>query len=331
MNLDIDAAIDRDFSAAQRGDRAAFARLVATTQRMVTGIALAVTADVAQSEDVAQETFFAAWRRLALMRNPASFLPWLRQVARRRALDHVRTGRYREDTSDHWDELVAQLAESRPGPAEALSAREDAALLAQALDEIPADSREVLLLFYREGQDGRSVAALLGLTEAAVRKRLQRARASLNAEFLQRAGLAAERSAPGVAFTGAVVAGLSLQPSPAAAAGAGLLAKFGPKALLGAFGGLFASIGLVVGAVYFETRSHLRKLRDPDDRRAMRRNGYVYGALMATYMVVLWRASDAAWEREELLGAAVAFSLGIFALAWSRMRIVGRRRREDGP
>lgn len=328
MNLDIDAAIDRDFRAAQCGDRDAFARLVAATQRMVTGVALAVTADIALSEDVAQETFLAAWRRLALMRNPASFLPWLRQVARRRALDHLRTGRYREDTSDHWDELVAQLAESRPGPAETLSAREDAALLTQALDDMPADSREVLLLFYREEQDGRSVAALLGLTEAAVRKRLQRARASLGAEVLQRAGRAAERSAPGVTFTTSVVAGLALQPAPAAAAGAGLLAKFGPKALLGVVGGLFASIGLVVAAVYWDMRGHLRRLRDPDDRRAMRRNGYVYGALMATYMIVLWRASDADWEREELLAAAVAFSLAIFALAWSRARILGRRRRE---
>ena len=328
MNLDIEAAIDRDFRAAQRGDRAAFARMVAATQRMVTGVALAVTADVALSEDVAQETFFAAWRRLALMRNPTSFLPWLRQVARRRALDHVRAGRYREDTSDHWDELVAQLAESGPGPADALSARQDAALLARALDEIPADSREVLLLFYREAQDSRSVAVSLGLTEAAVRKRLQRARASLNAEFLQRVGLAAERSAPCVAFTSSIVAGIALQPSPAVAAGAGLLAKFGPKALLGALGGLFASIGLVFAAVYWEMRGHLLKLHGPGDRRAMRRNGYVYGALMATYMVVLWRASDAAWEREELLAAAVAFSLAIFALAWSRARILGKRPRE---
>ena len=328
MNLDIDAAIDRDFCAAQRGDRAAFARLVAATQRMVTGIALAVTADVAPGEDVAQETFFAAWRRLALMRNRASFLPWLRQVARRRALDHVRAGRYREDTSDHWDELVAQLAESRPGPAETLSTHEDAALLAQALDEIPADSREVLLLFYREGQDGRSVAALLGLTEAAVRKRLQRAKSSLSAQFLQRAGIAAERSAPGVAFTGAIVAGLALQPSPAAAVGVGLLAKLTPKAVFGAVGGLFASIGLVAGAVYWEMRGHLRRVRDAGDRRAMRRNGYVYGALMATYMVVLWRSSDAGWEQEELLAAAVAFSIAIVALAWSRARILGRRQRE---
>ncbi|HJU40261.1 MAG TPA: sigma factor, partial [Tahibacter sp.] len=80
MAHDIDIAIAHDFRAAQCGDRAAFARLVAATQRLVTGVALAITADVASSEDVAQDTFLAAWRHLALMRNPASFLPWLRQV-----------------------------------------------------------------------------------------------------------------------------------------------------------------------------------------------------------------------------------------------------------
>lgn len=326
------AAIDRDFHAARNGDRAAFARLVGATQRLVASVALAVSADVHESEDIAQDVFLLAWQRLRQMRGPASFLPWLRQVTRNRAIDGVRSSRYRERTHDHWDDLVAGIAGENPGVAESLIAAEDAAVLARALDDIPADSREVLLLFYREGESGRRVAALLGLSEAAVRKRLQRARENLRAETAKQLGVVALRTAPGAAFTALVSAALLSTSAPTAAAGAGAAGGLGAagklgtlwKWLAGSLGGLGLSIGLVVGAVYWEMRDHLRRLSDPRARRAMRRNGFVYGALMATYMVLLWHAARAEWSRDELLLAAGGFSVAIIALAIRRAKLLAK-------
>ena len=88
------AAIDRDFRAARDGDRAAFARLVTETLRLVASIALAASTDVHESEDIAQEVFLFAWLRLREMKGPASFLPWLREVTRNRAVDGIRSARY---------------------------------------------------------------------------------------------------------------------------------------------------------------------------------------------------------------------------------------------
>lgn len=331
------AAIDRDFYAARDGDRAAFARLVAATQRMVATVALAVSTDVQQSEDIAQEVFLLAWQRLRLMKGPASFLPWLRQVARHRAIDEIRSARYRERTRDDWDDLVADAAGEGADIAETLIARQDAAVLARAMDEIPADSREVLLLFYREGESGRRVAALLGIGEAAVRKRLQRARDGLRAETLRQLGLAAGRTAPGAAFTALVGTALMSPCTPSAAAGAaggsGLGASGGLASAwkwLGPLGGLALSVGVVVAAVYWEMRGHLRRLVDARDRRAMRRNGFVYAALMATYMILLWHASRAGWSREAVLVAGGGFSAAIIALAFRRAKLLAKSASQAG-
>lgn len=325
-------ALDRDFHAAQDGDRAAFARLVAVTQRMVASVAFAISADLQQSEDIAQDVFLLAWQNLRRMRSPASFLPWLRQVARNRAVDAMRSARRRECTQSGWDALVAEVAADDAGVDDALIARQDAAVLARAMDEIPPDSREVLLLFYREGESGRRVAALLGIGEAAVRKRLQRARDGLRAETARQLRSAAGRTAPGAAFTALIGAAL-LVPSPhsvaaGAAGGSGLGASGGMvsawKWLLGPLGGLALSVGVVVAAVYWEMRGHLQRLADARDRRAMRRNGLVYAALMATYMILLWHASRSGWSRESILLAGGGFSVAIIALALRRAKLLAK-------
>ncbi len=62
-------------AAAARGDRSAYEQLVCDHRRLVATISLAIVGEVAASEDVAQEVFVAAWRGLARLRSPASFLP----------------------------------------------------------------------------------------------------------------------------------------------------------------------------------------------------------------------------------------------------------------
>jgi RNA polymerase sigma factor (sigma-70 family) len=300
--------LERELPAAQRGDRNAYARLVAATQRMVASVALAITHDVALSEDIAQETFLRAWQKLDLMRSPSSFLPWLRQIARNRALDHVRAQRYRETVADPMEPILAGVATAAPEPAEAVGAAQDAAWLAQALDEIPEESREVLLLFYREGQSSRAVAALLGMSDGAVCKRLQRARDTLREEWLRRAGEAAARSAPGAGFTSMVVAALAMRPELAAAGGgAGALLKASPKALLGPFGALFASIGLVVGAVWVEMRGYLKRAQRrraprpaPQRFRLRRADGDLHGAAVVGRARAVDAGADARRRRRLL-------------------------------
>ena len=174
--LTIELSLRDALPAAARGDQAAYGRVVALCQNAVTGIALAITRDVHASEDIAQEAFLKGWRQLATLKNPDSFLPWLREITRNLARDHLRAQRRRPMTGETAEIALTLAADTAPTPAEALLQTEQEAAAREVIAALPEDSREVLLLYYREGQRSQQVASLLGITDAAVRKRLSRAR-----------------------------------------------------------------------------------------------------------------------------------------------------------
>ena len=142
----LSARLDSDVLAARAGDSLAFGRLVDETKSVVTGIALAISGDHHASQDIAQEVFLAAWKNLGKLRSPASFLPWLRQTTRQRAYTWLRdSGRRRVATGAV--QLNPEVTDPRPDPSEQLATREEQALVAEALSELPEDTREVLVLF----------------------------------------------------------------------------------------------------------------------------------------------------------------------------------------
>ena len=248
-----------ELPAARRGSHEAYGRIVRACQNTVTAIALAITGDVQASEDIAQEAFLSAWQQLDRLRNSASFLPWLRQIARNLARDWLRAQAQRPLSGEAAEIAIGMAADPSPEPADRLLRGEAEAAAEDIISALPEDSREVLLLFYREGQSSRQVAALLGLSDEAVRKRLSRARASVREDLLQRFGGLARSTAPSAAFALAV-AGALAPAAPASAtaavvgsgvfgAGAGKLGA-GGLATGGAAGGVAGgSLGLIAQAM----------------------------------------------------------------------------------
>ncbi len=271
-------------AAAARGDRSAYARLVQDHRRLVASISLAIVGDVASSEDVAQEVFVAAWRGLPRLQNPASFLPWLRQMTRNRAhklLEARRRRRERKASEDATEVLMASVVDPRPRADAHLVSAEEEAVLHEALEALPDESREILTLFYREGESVRQVAELLGLAEGAAKKRLSRARSKLRQDVLERFGQAAERTAPGEAFSSAVIAALPV----GSTAGTAIAGK--PASALGkglaAFGGALLGGGGAAMGVWFGVRAAMDRARDKEERRALFRLGI---AQMSSVLVV---------------------------------------------
>ena len=250
-NEAIDLLIKRELPAAVRGDRDAYGRIIVASQNAVTAVALAITRDVHTSEDIAQEAFLSAWHHLPRLKNPSSFLPWLRQITRNLAHDHLRGRRNRMLDGEVADLAIQHAADPDGCPLEqALDAERDA-VAADLISELPAESREALLLYYREGQSSKQVAMLLGLSDAAVRKRLSRARQSVRDDLLQRFGEFARSSAPSAAFAVGVTATLGIA-KPAAAAGLGLATRSLAGSLLARFALGFAGAaagGLLGGLV----------------------------------------------------------------------------------
>ena len=197
--------LDRDLPAAAGGCQQSYGRIVQACQNTVTAIALAITRDVQASEDIAQEAFIKAWQQLNQLHSPASFLPWLRQITRNLARDWLRANRGRPLSGEAAEIAISMAADPGPSAPDYLQRVEEELAAEEIISALPEDSRETLLLYYREGQRSQQVADLLGLSDAAVRKRLSRARASVREEMLRRFGEFARGSAPGAAFATTVV------------------------------------------------------------------------------------------------------------------------------
>ena len=260
MNAEtLDLMLRTELPAARRGSHEAYGRIVRACQNTVTAIALAITGDVQASEDIAQEAFLSAWQQLDRLRNSASFLPWLRQITRNLARDWLRAQAQRPLSGEAAEIAIGMAADPSPEPADRLLRGEAEAAAEDIISALPEDSREVLLLFYREGQSSRQVAALLGLSDEAVRKRLSRARASVREDLLQRFGGLARSTAPSAAFALAVAgaqAPAALASATAAVVGSGVFGagagKLGAGGLAtgGAAGGVAGgSLGLIAQAM----------------------------------------------------------------------------------
>ncbi len=251
-------------------------------------------------------------------------LAWLREVARNKAIDLLRRRRSERaavDISDQFPEIVCPSDE----PHAALEMQQRTSIALRALQSLSEEAREAVILYYREGERSQRVAALIGVSDVVVRKRLQRARDKLRFEVEQQIKHYAAQSAPGARFGSAVAGALWTVNKPAAAAsavGATSALKSGLTLLLKGLSMLLASIGLVVLAVVIDTRIYLTRARGPVQRHRLVLHGIVYAALMGGYMLALrWANSshaDGLWVMWLALGTTVL----IFLLTFWRMRIL---------
>ncbi|HEY5935958.1 MAG TPA: sigma-70 family RNA polymerase sigma factor [Kofleriaceae bacterium] len=155
--------------ASKRGERAAFGALVERYQNVVSAVSYSRTRDQALSEDVAQETFLAAWRQLDQLREAGRLKSWLCGIARNLARK-ARRRTSRETTT----EVVEGV--SLDNPFDDVCEAQAERVVGEALARVPENYRDVLVLYYREHRSIKDVARALDLSEAAALQRLARGR-----------------------------------------------------------------------------------------------------------------------------------------------------------
>jgi RNA polymerase sigma factor (sigma-70 family) len=317
MNAEaLEMMLQRELPAAAGGDHRAYGRIVGACQNTVTAIALAITRDVGASEDIAQEAFLKAWQRLDRLKSATSFLPWLRQITRNLARDHLRAHRNRPLSGEGAEIAIQMAADPAPTPSERLLRTEEEVVATDIISALPEESRETLLLYYREGQSSQHVAMLLGLSDAAVRKRLSRARGTVREEMLKRFGEFARATAPSAAFAVTMSSALMVAAPGASAAafiGAGAMGSGAGKLGAGGLGVSAVNGGVTLGALgtVFGGQLHIV-------------GPALVGGMLGAYLggLFLLRFADTEEERKQIRGfifmntaTAAIFSVGVLVLA----------------
>lgn len=163
---------------AGRGDREAFAALYRRHVSMVHGVVLARLgrAGRSEAEDVTQEVFVVAWRRLGELRDGAAVGAWLVSIARRRAADWARaSGRRRARELVRGGAEVAETLCADPRTEEVLA----------MVWALPEKSREVLVLRFVVGMTGGQIGMCLRMSPGAVRVSLHRGMGRLRAAMAE--------------------------------------------------------------------------------------------------------------------------------------------------
>jgi RNA polymerase sigma-70 factor (ECF subfamily) len=169
-------------SDARTGDRVAFGRLYDRYARMVHGVLLA-RVPVGEVDDLVQDVFLLALRRLSTLRETGSFGAWLAVIARNLANDYHRRsvpedqvapqGQRADDTNEREIEHGNTSGDDQ-SPAVAIL---------DAIRTLPDAYRETLILRLVEGMTGPEIAARTGLTHGSVRVNLHRGMQQLRARL----------------------------------------------------------------------------------------------------------------------------------------------------
>jgi len=173
------SAEDALVNAARAGDRSAFGLLYDRYARMVHGILLC-RVPPREVDDLVQEVFLLALRKLDSLRDISRFGAWLSTITRNRANDYFR----RSDSLDRaTDPEAEELAESRTNDH---VVEQEAAMTLAVLRTLPETYREPLTLRLVEGMTGPEIAMRIGLTHGSVRVNLHRGMQMLREKLAER-------------------------------------------------------------------------------------------------------------------------------------------------
>lgn len=162
------------------GDVQAFERLIERYQSLICAITFSGTGNQAQSEDLAQETFIAAWRNISSVRDRGKFRQWICGIARNLTRNHHRRA-YRTPHENLPDSApIEETPIVVSTPREQAIGREEEEIVWRELQKIPELYREPMILYYRMNQSIQTTAEALDLSEDAVKQRLARGRKLLH-------------------------------------------------------------------------------------------------------------------------------------------------------
>src|SRR3954454_18845292 len=204
-------------AAVRRGDDRAFEQLYSRYQRRISAYVYGMVKDHGRAEDITQEVFISALRRMRETDRAIAFKPWVYEIAKNACIDQFRRSRRAEEISmDAGDGLGqadhGRLVAAEPTPDAAVDAKQQLDHLCGAFGGLSDSHHEILVLREFEGLSYREIGDRMGLSRPGVESTLFRARRRLTEEYdelvsgqrcvrIQSIIASAEQGAPGARDT----------------------------------------------------------------------------------------------------------------------------------
>lgn len=329
-------------NASIKGDKDSFGQIVRTYQSLICSITYNSIGDLHTSEDLAQETFFSAWKNLKSLKEKSKFKYWLCGIARNLTNDYIRT-RYSDSTYKSQSlETYDNVPSLELNPRQEAISKEEENILWQSLKEIPELYREPLILYYRENQSIKMVAEALDISEDAVKQRLSRGRSMLKEQVTAFVENTLQKSKPSETFAIAVITALpSLLPQ-ATAAGVALTASKGSvifksaisflilgTVLTPTFGYIWGNMGALVGLLgaIFGATINIRYAKSSKERSFLIKMAMVHISLCVLYTlaiigIVYWGNHHKTPMVNYIIQLTVIFIIGIVSSSiWTTRRV----------
>jgi len=175
---------------AQRGERVAQRELYDRYADAVFGYVVNSLCSREEAVELAQEVWLRVFRGLSALKDPQAFHAWLFQIAANMVRDHVKRAKPPPTVSldqpvgeAEEEERTLGVPDSTADPATVTAHNELQARIQEALQALPVERREVVVLHHLEGFDVKEIAQQLGLAVGTVKSRLGRGRAMMRAEL----------------------------------------------------------------------------------------------------------------------------------------------------
>jgi len=158
---------------ARAGSRDAFDQLTELFYSRVYGIVMQRLRNTAEADEVTQEVFLRAYRKINQLKDPAAFAGWLCQIAARLSINRA----VRRPAETSCEPVTFDMyQESDDSPTSALLQKEDASQLRTGMDRLGQLDRQTLLAFYFEGQSLKEMAEVFDSPIGTIKRRLHTAR-----------------------------------------------------------------------------------------------------------------------------------------------------------
>src|SRR5215216_7539737 len=172
----------------RRGDDRAFEALYQRFHRRIHAYVFGMVKDHQRAEDVTQEVFVSALRRMRATERPIAFKPWIYEIAKNACIDQFRRSKRAEEISLQAEDGFGpadygRLVGSDPAPHDAVAAKQELDNLCGAFGGLSESHHEILVLRELEGLSYKEIGERMGMSRPAVESTLFRARKRLGEEY----------------------------------------------------------------------------------------------------------------------------------------------------